>query len=488
MKLKNLLDGVSVQELSGNTEIDIKGISHSSKAIQEGYVFAALKGLKTDGLLFIQEALDKKAAGVISESEKPSGFSGTWIQVQDSREALALCAANFYSHPSQSLKIVGITGTKGKTTITYILEEILRQAHFRPGVLGTVSYRGPGVELSAERTTPEASDLQRMLKEMLDHAATHCLIEISSHSLELKRVAGISFDAAVFTNLSGEHLDYHISMDRYFEAKKKLFSLGKKNFTAVINADNVWGKKLISQIPGKKMTFGLDADAEVYAKKFRFDKWGIDLVAGFPGGQIEITSPLLGKPNLYNILASISTALSMEIPVPAIRSGISSLRGVPGRFQTIANTLGYTVIVDYAHTDDALKNLLETARELTRERVVLVFGAGGDRDKTKRPRMGKVAAQLADKIIVTSDNPRSEDPMAIIADIERGIETEGRQDYMVQPDRKKAISQALAEAREGDCILIAGKGHETYQIIKDKVLHFNDAEIAREILRELERH
>jgi UDP-N-acetylmuramoyl-L-alanyl-D-glutamate--2,6-diaminopimelate ligase len=482
MKLKDLLEGVPRVRYNGNEEQEIQGIAYSSRDVKPGFLFAALKGEKKDGFEFIEEALLNSAVVFLSERPKPENFEKTWLQASDAREALALCSANFYSHPSQKMKVVGITGTKGKTTITYLLEEILKQSHFLPAVIGTISYRGPSIRISAERTTPEAPDLQRMMAEMLAQGVTHCLIEVSSHALELKRVLGIGFDIALFSNLSGDHLDYHHTMENYFEAKKKLFFLNHKKRTAVINSDDSWGKKLISELPSGVITYGLQPDAQVRCENFKLTEKGIELSAKHPAGTLPVFSPLMGKPNLYNILASIAVALTLNIPVSAIKEGIASLQEVPGRFEKIKNSLGLHIFVDYAHTDDALKNLLETVRQLNPKRIILIFGAGGDRDKTKRPRMGEVAGNLSDWTILTSDNPRSEDPLAIISDIEKGIKKTGTKNYEILPDRKEAIEHALSIGEKGDYILVAGKGHEDYQIIKDKVIPFKDADVIRGVL------
>jgi len=482
MKLKDLLEGVPGVHFNGNEEEGIQGIAYSSKDVEPGFLFAALRGEKKDGFEFVDEALLKGAVAFLSEKPKPKNIEKTWLQASDAREALALCSANFYSQPSQKMKVVGITGTKGKTTITYLLEEILKKSHFLPAVIGTISYRGPSIKISAERTTPEAPDLQRMLAEMLAQGVTHCMIEVSSHALDLKRVVGIGFDIALFSNLSGDHLDYHHSMERYFEAKKKLFFLNHKKRTAVINSDDTWGKELISELPSGVVTFGLEPDAVVRGENYRLTEKGIELSANYPAGKLLVSSPLLGKPNLYNILASIAAALALNIHVSAIKEGIASLQEVPGRFEKIENSLGLHIFVDYAHTDDALKNLLETARELNPKRIILIFGAGGDRDKTKRARMGEVAGNLSDLTILTSDNPRSEDPLAIISDIEKGIKKTGAKNYEILQDRKEAIEHALSVGERGDYILVAGKGHENYQIIKDKVIPFKDADVIRSIL------
>jgi UDP-N-acetylmuramoyl-L-alanyl-D-glutamate--2,6-diaminopimelate ligase len=482
MKLKDLLEGVPDVRFNGNENQGIQGIAYSSKDVEPGFLFAALKGEKKDGFEFVDEALLNGAVAFLSEKPKPKNIEKTWLQASDAREALALCSANFYSQPSQKMKVVGITGTKGKTTITYLLEEILKKSHFLPAVIGTISYRGPRIKIPAERTTPEAPDLQKMLAEMLAQGVTHCLIEVSSHALDLKRVVGIGFDVALFSNLSGDHLDYHHSMERYFEAKKKLFFLNHKKRAAVINSDDPWGKELISELPSGVVTFGLEPDAVVRGENYKLTEKGIELSADYPAGKLLVTSPLLGKPNLYNILASIAVALALNIHVSAIKKGIASLQEVPGRFEKIENSRGLHIFVDYAHTDDALKNLLETARELSPRRIILIFGAGGDRDKTKRARMGEVAGNLSDLTILTSDNPRSEDPLDIISDIEKGIKKTGTKNYEIVPDRKEAIKHALSVGERGDYILVAGKGHENYQVIKDKIIPFKDADVIRSIL------
>lgn len=482
MKLSEVLEGVPNIVFEGPWDVDISGITHDSRKIQNGYAFVAVQGEKIDGNTFIEKALQDGAKAVLSSRKKPDLFPKAWIQVSDDREALSLCSANFFGHPSKELKIIGITGTKGKTTVSYILEEILKKANFIPGVIGTISYRGPNINRLAERTTPEASDLQKMLRQMVDGGATHCIMEVSSHALELKRVTGIEFDVAVFTNLSGEHMDYHRSMDSYFEAKKKLFQPGQNNRIAVINTDDDWGKKLISDISMEFISFGLHSSAMVSAEKFEFNTHGTKLTAKFPSGQMPVLSHLLGKPNVYNTLSSLAASLALDIPTEAMRKGIAALRVVPGRFERIQNSIGIHIYVDYAHTDDALKNLLETAQGLARKRIILVFGAGGDRDKTKRPRMGAIAGELADLTILTSDNPRTESPSDIISDIEQGIRTTGPSKYLIQPNRKEAIKKAFSLAGKDDMILVAGKGHENYQILGDKIIPFSDKDVIHDIL------
>jgi UDP-N-acetylmuramoyl-L-alanyl-D-glutamate--2,6-diaminopimelate ligase len=482
MILEELFRGVPVLLLSGDPRTDVFSLAYSSADVQPGGLFAALKGEVRDGFLFVGDALARGASVVLSDRPKPAGIESAWVQVFDAREALALAAANFFGHPSQRMKLVGITGTKGKTTMTYLLEAIFRKAGFGVGVIGTINYRGPGFVREAIRTTPEAPDLQRMLAEMADGGATHGIVEVSSHALDRKRVIGVAFDVAVFTNLSGEHLDYHLTMEDYFAAKKKLFFLNSKKRTAVVNEDDPWGQKLIAELPMTTITYGLSPAALVRAERFKLNGTSIEALIKHPGGQIGITSALSGKHNLYNILASFAVSLALNIPPITIRDGLASLAQVPGRFEKVANTLGFQVFVDFAHTEDSLRSILETSRDLKPARLLVVFGAGGDRDRMKRAPMGRAAAKLADAIILTSDNPRSEDPQAILRDIEKGILETGTKSYSVVPDRREAIAKALGMARKGDLVLIAGKGHETYQELKGRTQHFSDVETAREIL------
>jgi UDP-N-acetylmuramoyl-L-alanyl-D-glutamate--2,6-diaminopimelate ligase len=486
MRLRDLFQDVPEIHFNGNGAADILGLAYSSKQVQPGFLFAAIRGEKRDGFEFIEEALKNGAAAILSDRPRLPGWKCPWVRAVDVRAALALAAANFYGQPSMRMKVIGVTGTKGKTTLTYLLESVLHKAGYVPGVIGTVSYRWPNAAQPAPRTTPEAPDLQRMMSEMLAQGVTHCLIEVSSHALDLKRIWGVHFDIAVFTNLSAEHLDYHPSIEDYFEAKKKLFFLNAKKRTAVVNLDDPWGKRLISELPLTTVSFGFEPAAIVRAEQYRFSETGIKADVDFPGGQLQICSALMGKHNLSNILAAVASGLALNIPAPTIKEGISALKNIPGRLERIENTLGFQVFVDYAHTDQAMRSLLETVRDLKPGRILLVFGAGGDRDKSKRPRMGEVAASLADLSFITADNPRSEDPPAIIAEIEKGFIGKGAKNYRIVPDRKEAIFQALAAARKGDYVLVAGKGHENYQVFKDRTIPFDDAEVVRSALKSLE--
>jgi UDP-N-acetylmuramoyl-L-alanyl-D-glutamate--2,6-diaminopimelate ligase len=479
MILKELIKNIPELHITGSMEQKITGIAYSSQKIKPGFLFAALKGEKRDGFDFIPDAVEKGAAAVLSEREKPEGFKRTWIKAHDARLALALISAEFFNQPSQKMKVIGITGTKGKTTVTYLLEKILETVGFTPGVIGSISYRGPEFSIPAERTTPEAPDTDALLQKMLKQGATHCIMEVSSHAIEMKRINGIDFDVTGFTNLSGEHLDYHRSFENYYKAKKNLFLISPKS-KPVINSDSPWGQKLISELPGQALIFGFNKKADVYPIQIKFTLQGITANINSPEGKIEITSPLLGKANLYNILTAVSLALALEIPVQFIEQGTASLQGIPGRFEKIPNNLGIHLFVDYAHTDEALRNLLETIRDISSSQIILVFGAGGDRDNSKRSRMGEVAGKTAHWTIITSDNPRSEDPMDIISDIEKGIKKTGTKKYQIIPDRRKAIRKAISMGKKGDYVLIAGKGHEKIQIIKDKVIPFDDVQVAKD--------
>jgi UDP-N-acetylmuramoyl-L-alanyl-D-glutamate--2,6-diaminopimelate ligase len=486
MKLRDVLQGVTALAPAANGDEEIRGIAYNSKSVKPGFLFAALKGENRNGMDFVAEAEANGAVAVLSSWPKPAAARLAWIKVSDAREALAMVSANFFGHPSDGLKVVGITGTKGKTTVTFILEEILKAAGTATGVIGTIEYRGPGLKVQAGRTTPEASDLQAMLRTLLDAGATHCLMEVSSHSLEQKRVWGVCFDVAVFTNLSGEHLDYHRSMENYFETKRRLFYLNHKRNASVVNMDDPWGQRLIAELPMKTITFGFEPAAIVRAVKSSLTDDGMDVQIAHPGNVLLVHSRLVGKHNVYNILAATAAALALNVSPQDIAQGVAALKGVPGRFEKVANSRGIHIVVDYAHTDNALENLLATAREFKPRRVVLVFGAGGNRDKEKRERMGRVAARLADWTVITSDNPRNEDPMEIIAAIEKGFEKEAARTYEIVPDRKEAIARGLAMANKGDYVLVAGKGHEDYQIFKDRTIHFSDIEVINEILRRME--
>lgn len=463
------------------------GVAYDSRAVGRGDAFVALKGLKADGLDFVPDAVTRGAAVVVSEHTRPEGVTVPWIVVRDGRLALALLGAAASGHPSRELAVVGVTGTNGKTTTTYLLAAVLDAAERSAGVLGTVQYK-VGTEVhEASRTTPEAPDVQRLLRQMVEAGNRSCVMEVSSHALALKRVEAVRFAAAVFTNLTRDHLDFHGDMESYFAAKRRLFEMLDPSAPAVINADDPRASSLVVA-GGRPVTYGVVKPADVRPEGLTMDLTGIRFVAATPAGPVDVRSSLVGRPNVYNLLAAVATASALGVSSQAITAGLARQPGVPGRFEVVSRpTDGVTVVVDYAHTDDALRNLIETARPLTSGRVLTVFGCGGDRDRTKRPLMGMVAARLSDVVVITSDNPRSEDPQAIIDEIRRGIPageaaSDRMPDVSAVPDRRAAIDKAVALARPGDVVLIAGKGHEKTQHIGTRVLPFDDTEVARAAL------
>jgi UDP-N-acetylmuramoyl-L-alanyl-D-glutamate--2,6-diaminopimelate ligase len=467
----------------------VTGIAYDSRGVKPGDVFVALKGLHADGAAFARQAIERGAAAIVSEQPAPDGVHVPWAIVGDARLAVALLAAAFYRDPSREMQVVGITGTNGKTTTAYLVASIFEAAGIRCGILGTVAYRiGPNDEdvREAARTTPEAPDVQKLLREMADNACGACAMEVSSHALALRRVDGMAFAAAIFTNLTRDHLDFHADMDEYFRAKRRLFEMLPRDAPSLLNVDDPRGVALI-EAGGRPVTYGINQPADITPGPLSFSLNGLTFDVRTPRGMLHLQSPLVGRPNVYNILAAVSVATALDLPFDAIEGGIRALQGVPGRFQLVSGANDeVTVVVDYAHTDDALRNLLETARPLARGRLTTVFGCGGDRDRTKRPLMGAVAGRLSDLIVITSDNPRSEDPNRIIEEIQRGITADTRKDagqrILTIPDRRDAISTAIELSKPGDLVLIAGKGHEKYQVIGDAVVSFDDVAVAREAL------
>src|SRR5205823_2492598 len=423
------------------------------------------KGLHTDGTAFARDAIDRGAAVIVSEQPAPGGVRVPWAMVEDARLALALLAAAFYRHPSRDMQVVGITGTNGKTTTAYVIASIFDAAGIRCGILGTVAYRIGDELREATRTTPEAPEVQVLLREMVDRGCGACAMEVSSHALTLKRVDGMSFAAAVFTNLTRDHLDFHEDMEAYFHAKRRLFEMLPRDAPSLINFDDPRGPTL-TDAGGRPVSYAISRPADITPGPLSFSLDGLSFDVRTPRGTIHVRSKLVGRPNVYNILAAVATATALGLPFDAIERGLQALAGVPGRFQVVSSVRDeITVVVDYAHTDDALRNLLETARPLARGRLITVFGAGGDRDRTKRPLMGMVAGRLSDMIVVTSDNPRGEDPARIIEEILRGITPdtrgpsthaggEGSQRMFAIVDRREAIAKAIEIARAGDLVLI----------------------------------
>ncbi len=486
MRVKDLAAEIAALAVAGDLQGDATDVTHDSRACKPGAVFVAIRGDKFDAHNFILQAVAQGAVAVISEQAAQAN-APAWLQVENARAALAHAAAAVYGHPSQKLKVVGITGTNGKTTTAHLVDSILRTAEGASAMFGTIVHRIGHHTETAKHTTPEAADIQRMLAEAVKANCQSAVMEISSHASELRRADYLQLAAAVFTNLTRDHLDYHKTMESYFAAKEKLFSgaLGTAPQASIINADDEYGRKLVQSAKGRILTYGLNEKADVRTDDFRLSAEGLAFTAQTPIGEVEITSSLVGRPHVYNILAALATGMALQFDLATCAAGIANCQIVAGRFEQVRLEEGqadFAVIVDYAHTDDALRNVLQTAREVAGEsRVITVFGCGGDRDRTKRPIMGEAAATLSDVVIVTSDNPRSEDPLAIIEEIEVGLQKIGKP-YSKQPDRREAIFQAINEARPGDVVMIAGKGHEDYQILKDRTIHFDDRETAREAL------
>jgi UDP-N-acetylmuramoyl-L-alanyl-D-glutamate--2,6-diaminopimelate ligase len=505
MRLGQLLDGVAVTGMDGDPDVEIEGIVYDSRRVRPGYLFVAIRGHALDGHAFIGQAIQKGASAVVAETAR-TGPGPTFIRVADSHEALSALAVEYFRHPFAGMDLVGITGTNGKTTTSYLLESILLAAGHRPGVLGTVTYRYPGHVCPAPVTTPESLDLMEALRKMSDRGVTHVVMEVSSHGLEQGRVRHCPFRVAVFTNLSRDHLDYHGSMDGYFKAKSRLFrGLTEKSarqeirrVNAVINLDDPRAGELMDLTDAEIVTYGLNEASHVRAERVRLGRNGISARIVTPKENFEVSSSLIGGYNLSNILAAAAAALSLDLEPKTIASGVAQLPGIPGRLEVVQNPRGLAVVVDYAHTPDALMKALAAVRPLSDGKLIAVFGCGGDRDKGKRSEMGRVAGQASDIVFITSDNPRTEDPGAIVAQIEAGVIESGMKKialtkgsalthatgYLVELDRARAIRQAVSMATEDDLILIAGKGHEDYQIVGREKRPFDDRMIAREAASE----
>jgi len=486
VNLAEVLAGVRLKEPlgAGLAQTAIQDLAYDSRRVKRGGLFFAFPGAKSDGRNFVDAAVKAGAVAVVSEFAAPEGFTGNWIEVEHGRQALALAARNFYRHPDERVSITGITGTNGKTTTSYLIDSILRAAGKTTALIGTIEYRLGAKVLPAVNTTPESLDIYRLLSELEGIGGSFATMEASSHALALGRTYGMHFHSAVFTNLTRDHLDFHQTMENYFAAKEMLFTgagAPAPGF-AVINRDDPYGPKLKTGGSTKVLSYGLGKDAAVRARHISSSFDGLRFEVQAESYRFPVQSALIGRINVYNILAACGAGLSYGIPVETIARGIANCRAVPGRFERVDEGQPFVVAVDYAHTDDALRNVISMARSLQPKRVVTLFGCGGDRDRTKRPIMGQVAAELSDAVVLTSDNPRSEDPLAIMNDVLVGIR---RKDTpcLVEPDRAAAIRRAIEEARPGDILILAGKGHETYQIVKDRTIPFDDREVAREVLR-----
>jgi UDP-N-acetylmuramoyl-L-alanyl-D-glutamate--2,6-diaminopimelate ligase len=490
MNLRDLLHGVTAEPVSA---VPVAGIACHSKQVRPGDLFVAIEGAVMDGHAFVDEAIARGAAAVIAQraperlrgvagwSARPSDRTGSracpCVVVPDTRQALVQIATRFYGHPSRKLRLIGVTGTNGKTTITYLLKTILEAANARAGMLGTIVYQIGERRVPSTNTTPGPLELQRYFAQMAGEGLQWCAMEVSSHALAQGRIEGLEFEAAVFSNLGSDHLDYHKTRDAYAEAKRRLFNYVRPGGHAVVNADDEYGRVLAGTIPGRRViTYAMERQADVSVREVCCTWQGLEVVLETPWGTVPLATPLLGRHNVWNIAAAAATLLSLGIPASAIREGLSGLEGVPGRLERIPNDADVNVLIDYAHTADAMRLVLLSLRELTRGRLIAVFGCGGNRDQTKRPVMGKMASLLADHVILTSDNPRGENPSEIIRQIRSGFPP-GFSQFEVIPDREQAILSALQAARREDTVLIAGKGHEAYQVLDHVSVPFSDRDV-----------
>jgi UDP-N-acetylmuramoyl-L-alanyl-D-glutamate--2,6-diaminopimelate ligase len=511
MQLRELLALEAVETVEGDLDREVTGLTYDSRRVDAGYAFFAIRGEKSDGHDFLQQAGAGGAAAVIVGRPVPRPDGTVLIRAGDVRRLMGLWSAHFFGAPSRRLKLVGITGTNGKTTCSYLVESIAAAAGLAPGVIGTINYRYCAQQFPSHHTTPESLDLQQLLAKMLHAGVDTVALEVSSHALAQERVRGLEFDVALFTNLSRDHLDYHRDMDDYFAAKTKLFTdhlagSAKPARSAVICGTDPWGTRLMEKIRGERIdtwSYGEDSRWDVHPMQVESDVAGLRGKLRARNRTIEFASSMVGAANLQNIMAATAVGCSLGLAPEAIAAGIGSLKAVPGRLERVDDPRGVSVLVDYAHTPDALEKMLATVRPLAEGKVFCVFGCGGDRDRGKRPVMGEIAARLSDIVVVTSDNPRTEEPSSIIREIEAGVRKGGKKKiagrkspnrnrklgaasgYYLDPDRRAAIRLALSSARRGDVVLIAGKGHEDYQILGQQRIHFDDREVAREELVEL---
>ena len=486
-KLGDLLHGADAVLAQKQSSLEIRQIACDSRKVQPRSLFFALHGAKVDGNAFVRDAVGRGAVAIVSEDPAPAEIpsSVAWIRVKEARKALAVAAANYFDQPANALQLVAVTGTNGKTTTTSLIDSIVKASGAKTGLFGTIAYHTPRGEYPAPNTTPESVDLQGFLAEIRDEAGKFAVLEASSHALSMDRLWGCHFAAAVFTNLTREHMDFHKTFEEYFAAKRRLFEgtgAGAPD-VAVLNADDEYGPRL-SGLAKSTVTYGIEKHADIATKKFQLNFTGLTFSAHTPSGKLHIESPLVGRINVYNILAAIGAGQALGLSNEVIERGIRDLKNVSGRFQSVDLGQPFLVVVDYAHTDDALENLIKTARELNANaRIITLFGCGGGKDRTKRPVMGDVSGRLSDLTILTNDNPRQEDPLKIISDIVVGLQkTSGK--YIIEPDREKAVGLAIDEARAGDIVLLAGKGHETYQVLVDKTLDWDDREVAKAALRQ----
>jgi len=492
MRLSELVKYIQYSNIVGSTDVMVNGMNYDSREVNPEDLFFCLPGAKEDGHEFAPQAV--RSGATVLLVERQLDITGvTQVLVEDSRKAMGILSAIFYGYPSRQLRVIGVTGTNGKTTTTHLIKAILETAGFGVGLIGTIHTLIGNQVLGVKNTTPASLDLQKLLRQMVDLKLDYVVMEVSSHALALGRVDGCEYDTAAFTNLTQDHLDFHLTFDNYASAKAKLFArLGTEQSksgpkAAIVNLDDAYGNYMTEHSSAKVLSFGVLHEADITATNVKVTDKGTSFTAVTPNGEIDLRLKLTGMFNVYNVLTAIGVALAEGISPVVIKQALEKVDSVAGRFELVDEGQSFAVVVDYAHTPDGLENVLQTAKNLTKGKITVVFGCGGDRDRTKRPIMGALAARYADYTIVTSDNPRSEEPGLIMEDIAQGIKDNGltADKYKLISDRRAAIREALTHAQAGDMVLIAGKGHETYQILKDKTIPFDDREIAREILEEL---
>jgi len=485
VRLKDVLKNIDYEIMQGDTDIEISGIYYDSRNVRPGSLFVCISGFKTDGHLYAQQAVNNGAIAVIAEKKLDIDQNTTYILVDDSRKVLSDVASNYYGQPSRYMRVIGVTGTNGKTTTTHLIKAILEEAGEKVGIMGTLYARIGDAQKEMGHTTPEALEIEEFMCLSKEQGASYVVMEVSSHALDLNRTDRIDFNAAIFTNLTQDHLDFHEDMDNYVKAKLKLFQMivpDKKNFT-IVNADDKYALNFIQASRGFNLTYSINHQADVQAVDLNIDLNGSRFTVKYNEQSFDVNMKLIGLFSVYNALAAIAFALREGISSDIIKAALEKVDGVPGRFEQVRCGQKFTVVVDYAHTPDGLENILKTGRQLTDKRLITVFGCGGDRDRTKRPLMGEIAAQFSDFCVVTSDNPRSEEPVAIIDDIVPGLNKVKNSRYAIIVDRREAIQHAIYLARPGDLVIIAGKGHETYQIIKDRILDFDDRKVVAEFIK-----
>ena len=480
MKLSTLVHHLGSMGTYNLCDIEITGITNDSRKVRPGYLYVAIKGYKADGHNFIKKSIECGAQAIVSEERSSLDTNIPQIIVRDTRKALSSLSCCFYNNPSQKINLVGVTGTNGKTTTTFLTKSVIEKAGYETGLIGTINYQIGKKVITAKETTPESVELQRLISEMVAAKMKFAVMEVSSHSAIQHRIENIDFKTAVFTNITTEHMDYHKTFPNYMNAKAELFKNLRKDSFAVLNADDEFSEYFADRTNAKIIWYGIKNDADIKAEIYKESTRDVMIKLSCFGREVDMKIPFVGLHNVYNALASVASAISLGFELDTIKSGIETASTVPGRLENVPCDRGFKVVIDYAHTPHALETVLHALKNLIKGRLLLVFGCGGDRDKEKRPQMGRIASEKSDIFWLTNDNPRSEDPLAIIDDIKAGIKS--ARSFHIQTNRYKAIEEALSEAKDDDLIIIAGKGHEKYQIIKDTIVPFDDREVIKKIL------